>query len=561
MARKRRILICSVPFSGHLNVLTRLIQENRNAAEFRLVITGWSNISPPRGIPRTTVVLSRSELHETDPGAWTLPRAEELLGDVLRAARIFRPDLIIYDFFSPEGLFAARKLGIPAWCSIPALVGPFRSGDYVRSRLASRVNRLARASLRRRHGITVDPRSVELISDGFHFPGDLNLLWSYPSVTPRNFRAGRIRSPYVFVANRETPPPRRRPKMKHIYLSLGTVVMGNLWEQQPEVRKRLTAFFTELTRLWRNKPWRVTLVTQGRHVLDSFPRNWHVISRADQIRELSRSDVFVTHGGSNGFHEAIRAGTPMAIIPFFGDQPLVARQAERLGIGIRVAGTRGVSTKQSKAFIGASLARVLDRAVTRILQNPPDERLMRKLTRDVVPVDALLRGSIHFDEGDLLYGTNIARASYVRRTGSRKEFRISEFRPFSELAPHSRALPRIVDIYHDAIRNSEFFAKEMKSSFLPYRQLLRKYRTHLAGEKDDLCTMCLKGIDFFTRKFRIHFTLDHYRPEDNYITTKEIRYVLKNRKRLGNSVVFYRNIAGAHVPVPDGEVRRLLRAK
>lgn len=43
--------------------------------------------------------------------------------------------------------------------------------------------------------------------------------------------------------------------------------------------------------------------------------------------------AFVGHGGLLGMTEAISAGKPMLVIPFFGDQPYNGAQATAIGFG------------------------------------------------------------------------------------------------------------------------------------------------------------------------------------------------------------------------------------
>ena len=130
---------------------------------------------------------------------------------------------------------------------------------------------------------------------------------------------------------------------------------------------------------------------------------------------------------------------------------------------------------------------------------------------------------IIFNEGDLLYGTNVARTRYVQETGSQAEFRISAFRPWSELAPHESAMPRIIDIYHDVIRDPEFLAQDAASNLSPYVETLQHYRSFLAGETNTT-QMCLRGLDFFTHRYKVHFLLTDY-TSVNRITTEEIEYI------------------------------------
>ncbi|WP_342456357.1 glycosyltransferase [Streptomyces coeruleorubidus] len=52
---------------------------------------------------------------------------------------------------------------------------------------------------------------------------------------------------------------------------------------------------------------------------------------------LESVDLFVTHGGFNSIREAMRTGTPLAVLPHFGDQPANAERVEELGLGRHIA--------------------------------------------------------------------------------------------------------------------------------------------------------------------------------------------------------------------------------
>jgi len=372
----RRILVFSAPFSGHLNVLKAFISRYRERFNFKLVVTGWRNI--PASIADAgceTVVLGASDLAETDPIAWTAGRVRELLPDCLKIAEEFNPDLVIYDFFSLEGREVGKALGIPYWSSIPAMIGPFT--DEGRRYLAIR---------------GINDTEAEMVSDGLHFSGELNLVWSYASVVPQNFHEGR-QGEYAFVGSPHEhllcirKPHGRNPR---IYFSFGTVVMDNLWNRRPDVRERLQAFVQELAGLWGGGPYEVVFVTQGKEVLPSYPANWRVVAKADQMKELAEAEVFVTHGGNNGFVESVLNRTPLAVIPFFGDQPLVARQVEALGLGIRLVGDIDIDTHAEKTFVGPELAHKLDEAVKTIIGDDGFRRRIAALALD------------HDDVGDLI---------------------------------------------------------------------------------------------------------------------------------------------------------------
>lgn len=361
-----RVLVYSPPFSGHLNVLTKMMEEHKEH-EYKLVITGWDNL-PVKGATN----LARSTLRETDPALWTFPRVSELMNDSLDVAKEYKPDLIVYDFFSLEGHFTAKLLGIPYWCSIPAMLGPNDKEEYLEGKLRQDGNVKALATLREKYRINLG--GVEMVSDGLHLPGQVNLIWSYPELTSPDFMDGRTAGTYFFMGNNN---PRIQRNKDSIYFSLGSVVMGNLWNQQEETRIAVRDYIAGVAEGLRDE--RVIFVTQGKDVLDSYPKIWRIEDRVNQVDVLSRSRAFITHGGSNSFHEAVLQRVPMVVIPFFGDQILVGQRTADLGIGINLSEDDSIDTKKSKAFLDRDLAERTVAAVKDVLSNPNYQRRLDQL--------------------------------------------------------------------------------------------------------------------------------------------------------------------------------------
>ena len=370
----KKILLFSPPFSGHLNVLRNLIWNYQGEFDFHLIITGWKNIQPDlREVTIPVTILAHSELDETDPAVWTLPRVVELMNDCLKIVREEKPDLIIYDYFSLEGNFVGKILGIPYWASIPALMGPFVHQDYLKTKLDLPVNITAINELKQKFRNILNEEQIEMISDGLHIAGQKNLVWSYPVLTPNNFMVHRQPAGYVFVgylnrlrASRVELETSKRPL---IYFSFGTVVMDNLWNQQTETQDKLKGFITHLANLSKNQDYDVLFVNRAKSLLNNYPSNWKVVEYADQVAALSQASIFITHAGGNSFHEAVLKKVPMIAIPFFGDQPLVANQIEKLGLGKNLVPDNGIDTRKPKDFLDESLADKTHAAIKDILYN------------------------------------------------------------------------------------------------------------------------------------------------------------------------------------------------
>lgn len=364
----KKILIFCSPFDGHTTILKEFINQYQASFELQLVITGWKNIEPSiEGVSIPVIKLGASKLEETDPAIWTFPRVNELIEECIKITKNFNPDLIIYDFFSLEGYFVGQLLGIPHWSSIPAMIGPYDKQEYLRDKLSEDINVKSMQKIYKLTGINPLYKSLEMISDGIHIPGIRNIVWSYRAVIPVGWNRNRNANNYNFVGNIRARKIEAHHDGQTIFFSLGTVVMNNLWNQQKEIQPQLEKFISILADLWEDKSWKVIFVTQGRKILKSYPNNWQVEDTVDQIKYLSISDVFVTHGGANSFNEALVQRVPMVVIPFFGDQQLVGHQVENLGLGINLIPNQSIDTHKTHEFLSQSLAADLNLAVEYII--------------------------------------------------------------------------------------------------------------------------------------------------------------------------------------------------
>jgi MGT family glycosyltransferase len=110
-----------------------------------------------------------------------------------------------------------------------------------------------------------------------------------------------------------------------LYISLGTV-----FNNQPEFFKMCFEAFGEL-------PWQVVL-SRGKHVdpaaLGPVPHNFLVSPYVPQLEILSRTQVFVTHGGMNSTMESLYYGVPMVAVPQMLEQALTARRITEMGLGL-----------------------------------------------------------------------------------------------------------------------------------------------------------------------------------------------------------------------------------
>jgi hypothetical protein len=382
----KRIMVVTIPNEGHLNILTKMIRGYRDRHTFAVTLVDRHHSAPNvADLPVPVRTLTGAGRFRNTPASQVFQRVRDLLGECVEAAAAFRPDLILYDFCALEGRLAADVLGVPSWCSIPGLLGPLVDRQYLAASLSSPENRDALATIRRRYGLAVS--GVELISNSLHLPAELNLVWSYPCVTPADFRRNREPARYRFAGYLSDGYARPRPAggSPVVYLSFGTEVMDNLWHAQEETRQGVRTCVAVLAKLWEQDDIDVVFSTMGRPVLDTYPANWTVCDRVDQQRVLSTADVFVTHGGGNSFHEALLHGVPMVVTPFFGDQVLTGRRVGELGVGIGLGTDDDIDRDKPKHFLTPELAARVDDAVRHILACDRYRAAIRALPLDAPP--------------------------------------------------------------------------------------------------------------------------------------------------------------------------------
>jgi UDP:flavonoid glycosyltransferase YjiC (YdhE family) len=393
---RKKILIFTIPNDGHLNILRRVIRDYSDSYSFGLVLVDQKNTPPDLGdladlgVPTFTPRRTRGFVNT--PASRVFVRVAELLDECLDLARRFDPDLVLYDFCALEGYFVGQILDIRSWSSIPGLVGPLTEHGYLVESLTGEANQRAIATIRDRYRIHFDPSDVELISNSLHIPGERNLLWSYPAVTPPDFLANRRPARYQFagyLSDGHARPERASPTPT-VYLSFGTEVMDNLWRAQTQTRDGVRTTVAGLARRWEPLGLDVVFATQGRTVLDRYPANWTVHDKVDQQQVLSRSDVFVTHGGSNSFHESLLSRVPMVVTPFFGDQPLIGRQVEQLGLGVALIDDGAIDTGKSKHFLNEELTGRIAGAVRHILADRRYNRSLHRVELEATPALAEL---------------------------------------------------------------------------------------------------------------------------------------------------------------------------
>ncbi|TBG74533.1 glycosyltransferase [Rhizobium leguminosarum] len=95
---------------------------------------------------------------------------------------------------------------------------------------------------------------------------------------------------------------------------------------------RMTA--TVIEALGRQGKRGILAVGGGALTAEHKSRHVHVVRDAPHDRLLREVSAVIHHGGAGTTAAALRAGKPMIICPFFGDQPFWARRITDLGVGL-----------------------------------------------------------------------------------------------------------------------------------------------------------------------------------------------------------------------------------
>ncbi|MEV3873191.1 glycosyltransferase [Streptomyces sp. NPDC049906] len=112
-----------------------------------------------------------------------------------------------------------------------------------------------------------------------------------------------------------------------------------------------------------------------------LPSHVRVTERLPQPLLLETVDLFLTHGGFNSVRESMRTGTPMAVLPQFGDQHPNAQRVEELGLGRHVADAtpQGIADTCRAVLADRTIAAGVRRAHLAMLALPDIEHAVADL--------------------------------------------------------------------------------------------------------------------------------------------------------------------------------------
>lgn len=526
----------TVPFEGHYNVWRRFLR-NHPKLSCRWIFVGWSNstIRPEHEHELQNVTWIRAPFPQpgSDPMVWSPDRVAATLPLLLDQLRPEPPDVLVYDYFAYESALAARLLRLPSVTSVSGFYAPRPAPVQHRDIFRQLWHRLCGPH-------EAGPPTLWCISDGPLVADEQTVwLWGWspdPCAIP-GVEALCVPYPYQPAAEDVLSPKTQKAR---IYVSLGTVVMGYLWDLNPSVPAMVQRLLQALATLDADQ-YEVIWVSFGRRL--DVPPGVTVYEYVNQPTLLRSADLFVTHGGNNSLQEALCAGVPMLCVPFFGDQ---------LDVGKTIAEQHwGWNWPVSNRSASGSKLRELDPVeFTAQVKRWSSRRLA---TEPILPPH-WLKTEPEWQDGDILLGCNDDRKSWADSTG------LFRFRPFPDLNL-SHPLPRALDLYHDSLVHPSHNEASQR-----FQDVLTRYRAFLderhmvpTEHTRDFSPVCCAGLQFLLTQtaYRVHVVVGGYQPLLNRVTRDEL-LTLEATPHDPLRVQYYRPIGTFLVPrspLSDAEER------
>ena len=259
---------------------------------------------------------------------------------LLPEMKALRPDYVISDAQAPWGGLTAQALHVPAICFQTSLAINFRVmvgyfSTFLRM-LTERGANEGKGESNQNAQALLDTLSKTYhlkkmrTFDVFTQRGTLNLVCTSKLFQPYadSFDHGR----YCFVGPILQPRPEAPAfpfeqldeEKPLIYISLGTMVADQ------------ASFFRLCMQAFAQSNWQVVMAvgkSASPEVLRDIPANCLLQPFVPQLEILSRTSLFITHGGMNSVNEALASHVPLVIVPQGADQHVIARRVEQLGAG------------------------------------------------------------------------------------------------------------------------------------------------------------------------------------------------------------------------------------
>ncbi len=328
-----RVLFTSLPATGHFNSIMPLALAMRDAGHEvavccaphfaeRLAAVGLRHFSGggrslDEFLPRDLKVFGPERAKFMQRNVFAAAAPDRLMPDLVQAVQDWQPEVLLRESSEFAACVLAERLDLP---HAAVATGSSASLDAGRRFFAE-----ALAKLRRRHGLSPDPKACMM-----HRYLTFSLMpaaWDGEAAVPATLHHIRYENPPTAVG--ELPEWLRRPGERPMVLA----ALGTLMYREPGL---LAAIIEALGQL----PVDAVVAIgpdQDPAQFGTVPANVRLEPFIPQIEALARTTVFVTHGGFNSAKEALSQGVPLVVIPIGAEQPYTAGRVEALALGRAVA--------------------------------------------------------------------------------------------------------------------------------------------------------------------------------------------------------------------------------
>ncbi|GAA3453654.1 nucleotide disphospho-sugar-binding domain-containing protein [Dactylosporangium matsuzakiense] len=276
----------------------------------------WTPLHPVTGAAMASLADFDTAAYARTDGARYAAGSARSHDAAVAYARSWRPDLVIHDPVSTEGLLAAMVLGVPAVLGLWGPVGTHEPASPFRLLPADLGGSFVR------HG--AGPFSPDLVRYA---------LDPCPDAIAPPVRAERIPVRYVPYNGPGTPPEPLpaidRPRVCVTWSTALSTMTGPRSYALPHILEALHGLDVEIV---------LTATRADAAALGDVPPGTRVLQYCPLHPLLQQCDLVVHHGGSGSTMTAIATGTPQLMLTFASEQACTAQRTAAAGAARHVPG-------------------------------------------------------------------------------------------------------------------------------------------------------------------------------------------------------------------------------
>lgn len=276
----------------------------------------WLPLHPITGAPMSAIEDFDLAEYRRDVEPRYAARAARGHDEAVGFARRWRPDLVVHDPVSTEGLLAARVLGVPAALALWGPVGTHEGGglDILAEDISHSFERYGFA-----------PFGADTIED---------VIDPCPAALEPPLRGRRLPVRFIPYNGGGIAPdwldePTGRPRIAVTWSTALTTMSGPNSYVLPRIVAALAGLDAELV---------LTATRDDVAALGEVPPNVRVLERCPLRLLLAHCDLVVHHGGAGSAMTALAAGVPQLAITFAREQARVGERLEAAGAGRHLPG-------------------------------------------------------------------------------------------------------------------------------------------------------------------------------------------------------------------------------